>query len=158
MGRPTGPILAILFFILVFFAAITSAIALLEVVVSYVTQNRGLNRAKVVPAVSLAAFLVGVPSALSFGAFSWFSVAGFNFFDIVGLLTDNLLLPLGGLLMCWFVGWRWKPAILVNEMKQGCPRFRLGRAWIFCVRFLTPLLILAVTISGFTTIYQTIAG
>ena len=157
MGMPAGPIFAVIFFVLVFFAAITSSIALLEVVVSYMTQKRGQDRKKVVPAVGLAAFLVGVPSALSFGVLSGFTVAGYNFFDLVGLLTDNLLLPLGGLLMCWFVGWKWKPAILVDEMKQGCPRFRLGRAWMLCIRYLTPILILIVTISGFITIYQAAA-
>ena len=157
LGMPAGPIFAVIFFVLVFFAAITSAIALLEVVVSYMTQKRGYERKKIVPVVGLAAFLVGVPSALSFGLLSGFTVAGYNFFDLVGLLTDNLLLPLGGLLMCWFVGWKWKPAILVDEMKQGCPRFWLGKAWVLCIRYVTPILILIVTISGFITIYQAAA-
>lgn len=158
MGMPAGPIFAIIFFILVFFAAITSAIALLEVTVSYVTQNWNWSRKKAVPTLSSAIFLLGIPSCLAYGVFAWFNIAGYNFFDLVGLLTDNLLLPLGGLLMCWFIGWKWKPDILVDEMKQGDPKFRLGKAWVLCIRYLTPVLILIVTISGFVTIYQTVSA
>ena len=110
------------------------------------------------PTIGLATFLLGVPSCLAFGVLSWFTVAGYNFFDLVGLLTDNILLPLGGLLMCWFIGWKWNPGILVDEMKEGSPKFRLGRAWVLCIRYLTPILILIVTVSGFFTIYQTVAA
>ena len=158
LGTPAGPVFAIIFFILVFFAAITSAIALLEVTVSYVTQNWKWSRKKAVPAIGFSTFLLGVPSCLAFGALSWFTIAGYNFFDLVGLLTDNILLPLGGLLMCWFIGWKWNPGILADEMKEGAPRFRLGKAWVLCIRYLTPVLILIVTISGFITIYQTVSA
>ena len=74
------------------------------------------------------------------------------------MLTDNFLLPIGGILMCWFVGWKWNPNILVDEIKDGCPEFKLQKVWVLCIRFLTPILVLIVTISGFINIYQTIVG
>lgn len=153
-----GSIFAILFFALVLFAAVTSAIALLEVVVSFVVGSMGWSRKKAVLLVGGLIFLLGIPSCLSFGPLADVTLAGYTFFDLVGLLTDNFLLPIGGILMCWFVGWKWNPNILVDEIKNGCPGFKLQKVWILCIRFLTPILVLIVTISGFINIYQTIVG
>ena len=153
-----GAVFALIFFILVFFAAVTSAIALLEVVVSYAMNRWNWKRSHAVLGIGTAIFLLGIPSALSFGPLSDFQIAGYSFFDLVGLLTDNLLLPLGGILMCIFVGWKWDANHLVEEMKDGCPGFRIQKLWIACIRYITPVLILIVTISGFINIYQTITG
>lgn len=158
MPAGVGIALAAAFFILVFFAAVTSAIALLEVVVSYTIGNWKWSRKKAVLILGTAVFLLGIPSSLSFGPLKDLTIAGYSFFDFMGVITDNLLLPAGGILMCWFVGWKWKPSILTDEMKDGCPRFRWGRLWIACIRFITPVLVLIVTVSGFIGIYHAIAG
>ena len=67
------------------------------------------------------------------------------------------MLPLGGLLMCYFIGWRWKPEILADEI-AGEGTFKLRKIWIASIRFITPILIAIVMITGFISIYQTIAG
>ena len=153
-----GFIFAIAFFILVFFAAVTSGIALLEVSVSYVTQKWKIGRKKAVLGVGLAVFLLGVPSCLATGALSGFTVAGYNFFDLMSVFTDNILLPLSGLLMCWFVGWKWEPKILANEMTLGAKKFKLAKVWVSTIKYITPILILVVTISGFVNIYNTVTA
>lgn len=153
-----GPFFAVLFFALVFLAALTSAIALLEVVVCYVTNTWGWKRRTAVLVVGAVIFLLGVPSCLAEGSLSGLTVAGYNFFDFMGVLTDNIILPIGGLLMCWFIGWRWDMSLLVEEVQLGCPGFRWQKAWRFCIRVLVPLLILLVTITGFVGIYQTVVG
>ena len=107
-----GPVFAVAFFILILFAAVTSAIALLEVVVSYTVGNWGWPRRRAVLVMGLLIFLLGIPSSLSFGPLADFKIAGYNFFDFVGVLTDNILLPVGGILMCWFLGWKWDLNIL----------------------------------------------
>lgn len=155
---PLGVLFAAVFFLLVFFAAVTSAIALLEVVVSYVTGSWGWSRKKAVLLVAGAIFLLGIPSALSFGPLSGIKLAGYTFFDLVGVLTDNFILPLGGILMCYFIGWKWDPDILAREIEADGTRFRLKKAWILCIRFLTPILILIVTVTGLINLYQSIAG
>ena len=76
----------------------------------------------------------------------------------MGVLTDNILLPVGGILMCWFLGWKWDLSKLADEMEDGCPGFRYRRIWISCIRYLTPILVLIVTITGFVSIYQTVFG
>lgn len=76
----------------------------------------------------------------------------------MGVLTDNFILPLGGILMCYFIGWKWDPDILAREIEADGTRFRLKKAWILCIRFLTPILILIVTVTGLINLYQSIAG
>lgn len=151
-----GSVFAIAFFILILFAAVTSAIALLEVVVSYVVGSWGWTRKKAVLITGLLIFVLGIPSSLSFGPLADFKIFGYTFFDFVGVLTDNILLPVGGILMCWFLGWKWNLNHLADELEDGCPRFKLRRIWISCIRYLTPVLVLIVTISGFIGIYQAV--
>ncbi len=97
-----GSLLAILFFALLAFAALTSAISLLEVVTSHFIDSFGWTRKKAVLIPGALIFLFGVPSALSgsgglFG--SWEGVVGKNFFDTMDYLASNWMLPIGGLLM-----------------------------------------------------------
>lgn len=58
--------------------------------------------------------------------------------------------------MCYFVGWKWHPKYLVEEIEQNGVMFKLQKLWIICIRFITPILIVVVSISGFISIYQTI--
>ncbi|MBU9745491.1 sodium-dependent transporter [Lachnospiraceae bacterium ASD3451] len=147
-----GSIFALLFFLLVFFAAVTSAVALLEVTVSFLIDKWKWKRGWAVLIVAVLLFLLGIPSSLSYGVLSDFKILNYNFFDFVGMLTDNILLPVGGILMCYYIGWKWKPQYLVDEIEQEGVRFRLKKLWIFCIRFITPILVLIVTISGFVSI------
>lgn len=153
-----GGLFGMLFFLLLFFAAVTSAIAMLEVAAFFVMEQWGLRRRTAVLLSALAAFLLGVPCSLSFGPWTGGTLFGHTFYDWVVLLVDNLLLPVGGLLLCYFIGWRWKPRLLVQEVEHEGVRFRWSGLWVFCIRILAPLLILIVTASGFVSIYQMIAG
>ena len=153
-----GTIFAILFFILMFFAAITSSIALLECVVSFAVDTLHWNRRKAVGIIGTAAFLLGIPSALSFGPLQDWKILNYSFFDLVGMITDNLLLPLGGILMCIYIGWVWGPGKVIMEIEEGGVSFRLKKAWIWCIRLITPLLIAVVMVMGLIHVGQVIAG
>lgn len=153
-----GAVFALLFFALIFFAAITSAIALLEVVVSYLIDGWKWERKKAVVLVAFLIFLVGIPSSLSFGVLSDFTILNYSVFDFVGMLTDYILLPLGGIFMCYYIGWKWNPKYLVEEIEQEGVKFKLWRAWVVCIKFITPILVGIVTISGFIGIYQNVFG
>lgn len=153
-----GFLFAALFFLLVFFAAVTSAVALLEVSVSFVTENWHWSRKKAVPILSVAIFLTGIPSSLSFGPLSQVSILNYNIFDFVCMLTDNIFLPLGGIFMCYYVGWKWNPAILTDEICQENVAFPFVRQWLFLIRFVTPIMVIIVSLTGFFSIYQTVLG
>lgn len=153
-----GPLFALLFFLLIFFAAVTSAIALLEVTVSYVLEKWKVSRKKGVILSALLIFLIGIPSSLSFGVLSGTKVFNYNIFDLVGMITDNILLPFGGILMCIFIGWVWKPQYLVEEIEAEGQRFSWKKLWILTVRFTTPVLIVIVTVTGLISVYHVITG
>ena len=153
-----GSVFAILFFILMLFAALTSGIALLESIVSFTVDNLHWNRHKSVFIIGLLVFLLGIPSALSFGPLGDFKILNYSFFDFVGMVTDNILLPIGGVCMCVFGGWIWKPGKLIMEIESEGVKFKLKKAWIWCIRIITPGLIAIVTVGGFINIYNTIAG
>ena len=136
-----GGFFAIAFFALVFLAALTSAIALLEVSVSYALERWKFGRKKTVIVTGVLIFL---------------TILNYSVFDFIGMITDNILLPLGGLFMCYYIGWKWSPKYLVEEIEQEGIIFKWKKVWIFCVRFITPILVLIVTISGFVNVYKTI--
>lgn len=151
-----GAFFAALFFLLVFFAALTSAVALLEVSVSFVTGSWHWSRRRAVVLLSAAIFLLGIPSSLSFGPLAGISVLNYNIFDFVCMLTDNIFLPFGGIFMCYYIGWKWNPALLIDEIRLHGVPFPFARTWLFLIRFVTPIMVLIVSFTGFFNIYQTI--
>lgn len=148
-----GSFFAILFFFLIFFAAITSAIALLEVPVSYAMDSLGWTRKKATLLIGTGVFLMGIPSALSFGLLGDITILRYSVFDFMGMLTDNILLPLGGITMCYYIGWKWHPQYLIEEIEKDGRPFKLKKLWILCIRFITPILVGIVTLTGFYNIY-----
>ena len=151
-----GTFFAILFFALVFFAAVTSAIALLEVCASFAIDSLGWERKPAALVIGTAITLLGIPSALSFGVLSDVTILNQSVFDFAGLVTDNILMPLGGLTMCYYVGWKWKPEYLLAEIEADGTKFRLGKLWVFCIRFLTPIMVGIVSVTGFYNLYLAI--
>jgi len=151
-----GAFFAIIFFALIFLAALTSAIALLEVSVSFALEKWKVGRKKTVIVTGILIFLIGIPSALSFGVLGDVTILNYSVFDFIGMITDNILLPIGGLLMCYYIGWKWSPKYLVEEIEQEGIIFKWKKIWIFCVKFITPILVLIVTVSGFINVYKTI--
>ncbi|MBQ9942310.1 MAG: sodium-dependent transporter, partial [Christensenellaceae bacterium] len=152
-----GTVFAILFFLLVLFAALTSAIALLEVVTKFIMQRWGWGRTKSVIILGVVLFLLGIPSALSFGPLAEVKLLGNTFFDWICLLTDNILLPVGGILMCVLLGWKWDVNKIVGEVRQNGVKFRLAKAWVFCIRYVAPVLVLVVTVSGIIGIVNAVS-
>jgi NSS family neurotransmitter:Na+ symporter len=141
-----GMVLIIVFFVLLFFAALTSAISLLEVVSSTLIDQLGWSRRRAVLTMATSIFLFGVPSALSgsgkvFG--KWESTMGKNFFDTMDYLASNWLLPLGGLFIALYVGWAMPEAKRAEEFRTGSRFGKLYPAWLWSLRILVPLAILA---------------
>lgn len=151
-----GSFFALLFFALVFFAAVTSAIALLEVSVSFAIDTLKWPRKKATVIIGTLIFITGIPSALSFGVLGDVMILNYSVFDFVGMLTDNILLPMGGITMCYYIGWKWNPEYLIEEIERDGKAFKLKKLWILCIRFLTPLLVGIVTLTGFYNIYTVV--
>ena len=154
-----GAVFAILFFIMMFFAAITSVIALLESVASFFIDSLGWTRNKAVILTALAAFLLGIPSALSYGVLEDIHILGYSVFGFMEMITDNILMPIGGLSLCVYVGWFWGPGKIIAHIESsGSVKFTLKKAWIWCIRLITPVLIAVITVMGFINVYQYITA
>ena len=146
-GMPGGVVFAILFFVLVTIAAVTSGISILEVVTSFFMGELGWRRRRVVPVMAGIIFLLGIPSALSFGAWDGFRIFGLGFFDVMDYLSANFFLPLGGLLIALFVGWGWGPKAIQAAAEGSYHGFPTGKVWLWMCRTITPLAVAAIIIA-----------
>lgn len=150
---PLGKVLAPLFYLLIGFAALTSTISLLEVMVSFGIDEHGMSRRRATGTFGAITFAVSALCGLSLGA--WGPLSSFVVFDgKAGLfntldhLAANWLLPIGGLLITLGVGWVVSRAITREELMDGTqPRwFRYG-AWLFFIRFAAPAAVAAVILA-----------
>lgn len=103
---PAGSVFGVAFFVMLAIAALTSSISMLEVVVAAWIEERGGARRTAAVLAGSTAFLLGVPSALSQGAWDG-ARGGLPFLGAMDFLASNLLLPLGGLLTAVYIGWVW---------------------------------------------------
>ncbi|MDR1733244.1 MAG: sodium-dependent transporter [Synergistaceae bacterium] len=143
---PAGMLFSFLFFLLLFFAAVTSSMSLMEVATAFAMERFGLKRSKAAISMGIIILLLGVPSALSLSGSP--AIHGKIFFDAVEYVCNNILLPLGSLLACIFVGWIWLDKACSELTNEGKISFGLMKAWIWCVRILSPLAILYIFATG----------
>jgi neurotransmitter:Na+ symporter, NSS family len=162
---PLGNIAGALFFLLLFFAAITSTISMLEAPSAYFMDQYKWNRKKAAWTVAIAAFLLGIPSALSTGAVEGLSTVQVNFLgiiktgvmDIFDYLFGSLFMMLVVLSTCLYTGWFINTNKLVDEITLGMPSFKTGKIaglplykiWLFMVRFVCPIIIGVVILNMF---------
>jgi NSS family neurotransmitter:Na+ symporter len=149
-AMPFGQFFGILFFILILFAALTSAIALLEVVVSFIIDNFKIGRKKATIIISIIIFIIGIPCSLANGpVMGNFLIFGQNFFDFMSFLAESVLMPLGGLLMCIFIGYVWGVDNISNEIScNGKYRFRSKPFFIIMIKYVAPVLIFIIWLNA----------
>ena len=140
-----GMIWSALFFILLFIAALTSSISLLEVVCAYFI-DKGWPRAKAAWVLGIVIFAIGVPSAISLTG--GLKVAGKDFLDAMDFISSNVLLPLGGVFISLFVGWFWTADARKEVSNNGEYSFGLMEPWMWVCKVLAPVAILYIFITG----------
>ena len=151
---PGGRWFALLFYLLLLFAALTSCVSLVEGIVAFLTEQWGMSRKGAAIGVSAVMYLIGVLYTCSQAAYPikgvWLDAGGVAFpafCDALEYLTDRLLIPVCALGCCIFVGWVWKPENAVEEIGS----FRLAGAYRFIVKYLAPLAILTILVMSFAT-------
>ena len=137
---PLGGLFATLFFALLLVAALTSSVSLLEVVVSFMIDEFKTSRRSASILVTTLIFLLGIPSSLSFGIWSDFTLFGMGVFDLLDYATSNLLMPLNEIFLAVFVGWVIWPKLEADLSANGHAPAILPLMKIF-LRFVVPLLI-----------------
>ena len=147
---PMGALFGTLFFVLLVFAAWTSGISLLEPIVEWLEEQKGMNRTVSTIAAGTVCWALGIASILSLNLWADFAPLGFvpmlegkTIFDLLDLFTANILLPLGGLLVALFAGWVMSRQAMENELSLSPAMFNL---WFVTVRFITPVAVAVVFI------------
>jgi len=155
---PGGAVFGALFFFLLAVAAITSTISLLEVPVAFMVDEYRFSRKKAVVWMSIVAFIMGVPSALSQGYNTFLSqfsflperLAGADFLSHMSFIFGDLSLAVGGLLLSIFIGWIWGAPKAADEIQTGSNKFVFFRKlWIFLIRYFIPLVIFIILLNLF---------
>ena len=157
-----GPLFGVIFYLLVLIAAISSAISLIEVVITFFldrAESKGQkgSRPRIALIVCLAvlaeALLVAIDGLGATGIFPWPATAGWNdcMLDFMDMLSEGLAMPIGALLMSIMVGWEIKPGTLLDEVHLGYSG-KFDLFYKICIKFITPvgmLLVLAGQVNDF---------
>lgn len=162
---PLGNIAGALFFLLLFIAAITSTISMLEAPAAYFIDNKKWSRKKAAWTVAIVALIFGIPSALSNGSSEFFSSLHINilgvekagFMNIMDYVFGTLMMMVVVLATCVYTGWFMNTQSVINEIEHGSPGFKasllLGIApyqiWKIMIRFVCPLIIGLVILNMF---------
>jgi NSS family neurotransmitter:Na+ symporter len=142
-----GTIIGVIFFILVFFAALTSSISLMETVVSIFRDKFNWSRTKTCLLVFIGSLILGLPSSLGFGVLGNFTVAGLTFLDMFDFISNSVLMPIVALLTCIFVGYIIKPKAIIEEIEIGAP-FKAKTLFTIVIKYIAPICIVLILISS----------
>ena len=138
-------ILGFVFFLLVTFAALTSAISLTETCVSIISDGLKWSRRKSLIACILWVVLVGCFVNAGYNGLSDIRFFGMEILDFFDFISNSVLMPIVALLICVFVGWIITPKDLIEEIKLNSP-FRAEKAWVVMIKVLAPILVIAILV------------
>ena len=142
-----GRLIGLLFFVLVLFAALTSAISLMETVVSILQDKLKWNRKFTCLVVMILAIAIGTPSSLGFGIWSHITLIGMSILDFFDFISNSIIMPIVAFLTCIFVGFVVKPSVIVDEVKASAP-FKAEKFYTVIIKWVAPICILAILISS----------
>lgn len=148
-SMPFGSAFAIIFFILLTIATLTSTISLLEIVVLWAVEELHWSRTLSTLIASLLVFGFGIFSTLSFGVLHDFHIFGLTIFDFLDTLTANYLMPIGALLFTLFIGWYMPKADVKDELTNGGKlKAKYFEAYYVIIRYFAPLALIVVLVMG----------
>jgi NSS family neurotransmitter:Na+ symporter len=142
---PGGHVFAVLFFLMLSVAGVTSMVGLLESVTLWVDQRFGLHRHVGISIIIAAVTFCSVASVLSYNVWADMRIAGMNFNELADGLPTKILLPAGGLLIAVFAGWFMESRYSEEELQTGATAYR---TWQFLVRFVAAPAIAIILVTG----------
>ena len=146
---PGGDIVGAIFFICVFFAALTSAICMYEVPVAALMEKFSIRRPAAVGIVTVFSIAVAVFVCLGYNVLDFVAIAGYNIFGMLDFFANSLLLPVVAILTCLLIGWIVKPKVVIDEIEDGGHVFKMKKVYLFVLKFFAPLAITLILLSNF---------
>ncbi len=150
-GQAVSCLVAILFFLTILVAALTSSISIFEVGVAYLVEEKGVSRHKATIVLFFATFIVGVLCSLSFGPLSDVKILGEGIFSFCDNLCSNYLMTLGAFLFSVFVGWRMDRKDVRDELTNGGSlklNNKLFPVVYFLIKYVAPVTIAVIFFTG----------
>ena len=147
-GMPGGQVVGAVFFVLVFLAAITSSIGLMEAIVAAIQDKFGWKRIPVCIGILLFSIALGICSSLGFGIWDGVQIFGKSILDSFDFLTNNILMPIVALCTCIFIGFFLKPKSIIDEVQETAP-FRLKGLYVVFTKWLAPVCIVIILVTAF---------
>ena len=114
-----GYVFSTLFYVLLMLSALTSAISLHEVATAYIHEEWNVSRKRAACMVTVGCLLLGVACSLSMGVWNDFRICGLCLFDLFDYVSAKIILPLGGIIICLFVGWKLDRQMVYNEVTNN---------------------------------------
>ena len=145
---PMGRVFGFVFFILVFFAALTSAISLIETLVSIIQERFSTERVKTTLIVAVYTFLFAVPSSLGFGVLSGIQPLNMSILDFCDFASNSVLMPIMAFFTCVLVGFVLKPQVIIDEVERNGNEFKAEKLYVFVVKWIAPIGLAAILISS----------
>ncbi|MDO4196415.1 MAG: sodium-dependent transporter [Prevotellaceae bacterium] len=143
-------IFSLMFYLLLVLATLTSAMGLLEVPTIYLKEEFRIRRRWSAIGCTLFCIIIGVGCSLSMGKWSGFTIGGLGLFDLFDFVTAKIMLPVGGLLTALYVGYFCDNSQLRDEItNHGTVAVGFYKVYIFLVRFVAPLAIIAIFLNQF---------
>ncbi len=147
-SMPMGGVIGTAFFILVFFAALTSAISLMETIVSILMDKFKWKRNFTVLFVTLLALIMGIPSSLGFGAWDHIKFLGMSILDTFDFLSNSVLMPIAAFFTCVFVGFVIRPKTIIDEVEESDGTFKEEKLFTIMIKWIAPIFLIAILASS----------
>ncbi len=145
MGSTVGTIIGVAFFLLVFFAALTSSISLMETVVSIIMDKTKWNRKLTCVIVFVFSLLMGIPSSLGFNVWSHITfLNGLTFLDLFDFASNSVIMPIVAFFTCVLIGFVVKPKTVADEVKVTDGTFKSEKLFTVMIKWIAPIFILAI--------------
>ena len=145
---PGGNIIALLFFVLVFFAAITSSISVMEAIVSSLMDKFHLKRIPSCLIVIGICLLLGIPSSLGNGLWANIKILGMDFLTFFDYISNSILMPIVAFCTCILVGWVIKPKALTDEITKNGEKFARKKLFNVMIKYIAPICLLFIFVTG----------
>lgn len=151
-----GNIIAIVFFLLVLFAALTSAISLMECGVSVFRDQVQWGRKKSCMVILGIVFVLGIPCSLGFGLLDFIQILGMNLFDFFDFMTNSIMMPISSMFTCYLIVKLIGVQVVIDEVELTS-KFKRKKMYVFCMKYLVIIGLMVILISSILSAFGIIS-
>ena len=150
-SMPMGGLVGTAFFVLVFFAALTSSISLMETIVSIIRDKTGLGRRTTCIIVTVLSLVLGAPSSLGFGIWGHIAPLGMSILDAFDFISNSVMMPIVAFFTCVLVGFVVGPKVVADEVSISDGKFKSEKLFTVMIKWICPIFLAIILASSIAT-------